>query len=375
MNEKSMVENFEDAVFASEHCNPDLNSVGKFVLSNLPHEEGFKVVLSGQWVLSANFLGSQNAGEGSDEHFGGYQTFLPDFFREPDLAWPGPAMSKSEREHIALEKERQTTAGFKGSDQNLVTQESLVARRMLNNTSISSHMWAVTMAHFAPWTKCYGAFSRQQARAHTPDVHVLNLMNSKWHPLHTSQYIWIKSTLTNWILTCMGDRMEMAHSIEGRTPFLDHVLTEYVNALPPSMKIRYDPASGEVIEKWILREAGKPFITEEIYKRKKHPFTAPILYPTGGHMHQMLSRLVTKENVLQLGFVDWEKAEGLIDKAFGEKKDPSAMRYAMTIAQWVVLSHKFGVARAEPPGGGSAESKGALGKIWGVVKSLWSKFV
>lgn len=48
MNEKSMVENFEDAVFASEHCNPDLNSVGKFVLSSLPREEGFKVVLSGQ---------------------------------------------------------------------------------------------------------------------------------------------------------------------------------------------------------------------------------------------------------------------------------------------------------------------------------------
>lgn len=48
MNEKSLVENFEDAVFASEHCNPDLNSVGKYVLSNLPREEGFKVVLSGQ---------------------------------------------------------------------------------------------------------------------------------------------------------------------------------------------------------------------------------------------------------------------------------------------------------------------------------------
>lgn len=92
-------------------------------------------------------------------------------------------------------------------------------------------------------------------------------------------------------------------------------------------------------------------------------------------MHQMLSRLVTKENLLRLGFVDWDKAEGLIGKAFGEKKDPSAMRYAMTIAQWVVLSQKFGVARAEPPGGGVAESKGALGKIWGVVKTLWSKFV
>jgi asparagine synthase (glutamine-hydrolysing) len=68
----------------------------------------------------------------------------------------------------------------------------------------------------------------------------------------------------------MGDRMEMAHSIEGRTPFLDHLLTEYVNGLPPTAKVKYDPKKGALVEKWILREAGKPFITEELYKRKKH---------------------------------------------------------------------------------------------------------
>jgi asparagine synthase (glutamine-hydrolysing) len=141
---------------------------------------------------------------------------------------------------------------------------------MLNNTSIASNLWAVTMAHFASWTKAFGDLEPQKTRARNPNGRVLSAMNSKWHPLHTSQYIWSRSILPNLILTCMGDRMEMAHSIEGRPPFLDHILTEYVNRLPPSTKIKVRSDTGEVIEKWILREARKPFITEEVYKRKKH---------------------------------------------------------------------------------------------------------
>lgn len=65
------------------------------------------------------------------------------------------------------------------------------------------------------------------------------------------------------------------HSIEARTPFLDHHLTEYVNGLPPSMKIRWvedeeEEDGGRFVEKWVLREASKPFITDELYRRKKH---------------------------------------------------------------------------------------------------------
>jgi asparagine synthase (glutamine-hydrolysing) len=166
--------------------------------------------------------------------------------------------------------EQECQPGYRGTDRKYTATESTTARRMLNNTSISSCLWTVTTAHFSIWTKCYGDLTVQETRANNPDGRVLSLINSKWHPLHTSQYIWTKSILPNLILTCMGDRMEMAHSIEGRTPFLDHLLTEYVNSLPPTAKVKYDPKKGALVEKWILREAGKPFITEELYKRKKH---------------------------------------------------------------------------------------------------------
>jgi asparagine synthetase B (glutamine-hydrolysing) len=39
-------------------------------------------------------------------------------------------------------------------------------------------------------------------------------------PVHQSLYLWSKTALPGYILTLLGDRMEMAHSIEGRVPFL-----------------------------------------------------------------------------------------------------------------------------------------------------------
>ncbi|KAK8140883.1 hypothetical protein G3M48_001526 [Beauveria asiatica] len=78
----------------------------------------------------------------------------------------------------------------------------------------------------------------------------------RWHPLHRSLYMWAKTLLLNTILTGLGDRSEMRHSIEGRPPFLDHLLAEHVNALPPSVKMRYvldegqDLAQGNADDYW-----------------------------------------------------------------------------------------------------------------------------
>lgn len=54
-----------------------------------------------------------------------------------------------------------------------------------------------------------------------------------WHPLHVALYAENKTTLANSLLNQLGDRNEMAHSVEGRLPFLDAKLVDYVNGLPP----------------------------------------------------------------------------------------------------------------------------------------------
>ena len=334
MDEESLAANFADATWHSEHHNPDLNFIGKFLLSALSRNHGFTVALSGN---------------GADEHFGGYTHYRPDFLREPDLTWtPSLGMTDSERAQLTASEEEKCNPGYVGTDRSFASNDPEKPRRMLNNTSIASTFWPVTMAHFASWTHCYGDRSQPQARANGPDVRVLSLVNERWHPLHTAQYLEIKSIFPNLDLTCMGDRMEMSHSVEGRPPYLDHKLTAYANNLPPALKLK-TTNDGTITEKWILREAGRPYLTDEVYGRRKHVFSAPVRYRRDGPVHRKFQHLLTKERVDRLGFLETGAVEGLMEKAFQDDQDVNALRFVINAAQWVVLSETFNVQKAEPP--------------------------
>ena len=51
----------------------------------------------------------------------------------------------------------------------------------------------------------------------------------------------------------------MAHSVEGRVPFLDHEVVELICAMPVTQKIR------GMTEKFVLREAARPVLTDTVY--------------------------------------------------------------------------------------------------------------
>ena len=66
------------------------------------------------------------------------------------------------------------------------------------------------------------------------------------------------------------DRNSMTFSMESRSPYLDHRLVEFAISLPDEFKMKANT------NKWILREALKPFLPEEVYHRKdKMGFVAP----------------------------------------------------------------------------------------------------
>jgi asparagine synthase (glutamine-hydrolysing) len=93
-------------------------------------------------------------------------------------------------------------------------------------------------------------------------------------PLNQALYLWSASMLPHYVLTTLADRMEMAHSVEGRVPFLDHHFAEYAAGLPLRHKIRMEP--GEPLrEKNVLREAVRDCVLSEVYDRQKHPFMSP----------------------------------------------------------------------------------------------------
>jgi asparagine synthase (glutamine-hydrolysing) len=88
-------------------------------------------------------------------------------------------------------------------------------------------------------------------------------------PLNQALYLWSRIHLPNFVLTFLSDRMEMAHSIEGRVPFLDHEVAAYAARIPIHLKIN------GMREKHVLREATRDVLIEPVYDRQKHPFTTP----------------------------------------------------------------------------------------------------
>jgi asparagine synthase (glutamine-hydrolysing) len=73
------------------------------------------------------------------------------------------------------------------------------------------------------------------------------------------------------------DRITMAESLEGRTPFLDRNLIDFAQSIPAALKLcRTRPdavaSTGPTTEKWILRKACADLLPESLVWRKKAQF-------------------------------------------------------------------------------------------------------
>ena len=73
------------------------------------------------------------------------------------------------------------------------------------------------------------------------------------------------------------DRISMAESLEGRTPFLDRDLIDFAQSIPAALKLRRtDPdvteSTGPTTEKWLLRKACVDLLPESLVWRKKAQF-------------------------------------------------------------------------------------------------------
>ncbi|KFY08126.1 hypothetical protein V492_06525 [Pseudogymnoascus sp. VKM F-4246] len=331
VDEAALAARLEDAIWYSETPFPEMSGVSKLALSEKVHSLGLKVVLTGQ---------------GSDEHFGGYPEFYPDAIQEADFSWPPLQIPETEREDCwrdACENKGDLPSG----DCNF--KVPLSTSRMGNHTNTIREVAKLGHLPFLPWTDQYSsAGDPETLLAEGINGQAREMMADKWHPLHTSEYIWTKSFLPTYILRYCGDNVDMAYSVESRLPFLDHHLSEYANHLPPSLKVKYDATTKTFNEKYILREAVRPFITDEIYTQRKKAFCGPTRYEKGGPVYQTLHRLLTKENVDRLGFVDAHLAQDYLNRAF-RGDDPTAFHSAMLIAQFVALSRCFDVETAKVP--------------------------
>lgn len=251
INQNTLAENFADAILQSEMLCVNAHGVAKFLLSKAVRDAGYKVVITG---------------EGSDEILGGYAHFRRDM-----LLYNREGQNPAEIEQLLqwLNENNTVSRGLLLPDGDTGNLEAV--RRILGYVP----SWCETFSSRAVKAQPLLAddFScrfkhRESYLQLLSDIDVPDQLKGR-DALNQSLYLWGKSVLANYILTMLGDRMEMAHSIEGRVPFLDHHVVECICRQPVNMKIR------GLTEKYVLREAVRDVITDTVYRRQKHPFLSP----------------------------------------------------------------------------------------------------
>ncbi|MBD3306531.1 asparagine synthase (glutamine-hydrolyzing) [candidate division KSB3 bacterium] len=145
----------------------------------------------------------------------------------------------------------------------------------VNNLSLESqyHLYARTMTIFDQRLKAelYTDDVRSQVEALDSLDYMLAYLtgDSVSHLTDRMLYSDVMTYLPGDLLVKV-DRMTMAHSLEGRSPFLDHRLMEFAAALPAHFKLR-----GTRL-KFLLKQVGERWLPPEILKRTKQGFGVPI---------------------------------------------------------------------------------------------------
>ncbi len=250
------------------------------LLSGHVHDAGYKVVLTG---------------EGADEVFGGYDLFkeakIRRFLaREPASAWRPRIL---ERLYPYL-------------------KNSPAAGRAFTHRFFSEgaqHQHEPWFAHIPRMTTTRRAlqFFRPELQAQLSGTDPYRALAAtlpadieKWLPMGRDQYVEAHTLMSGYLLSSQGDRVAMAHSIEGRVPFLDHRLIEFANRLPAHFKLK------GLTEKHLLKHSMRGELPEAIRKRTKQPYRAPdsTSFFEAGKPVDYAAELMGRQRVEEAGLFD-----------------------------------------------------------------------
>lgn len=92
-----------------------------------------------------------------------------------------------------------------------------------------------------------------------------------WDIYQKNQFLEMKTLLSGYLLSSQGDRMSLAHSIEGRYPFLDHRIVDSLFYANDEYKMK------GLSQKHLLRDSYSGEIPDSIINRPKKPYIAPDL--------------------------------------------------------------------------------------------------
>lgn len=126
-------------------------------------------------------------------------------------------------------------------------------------------------------------------------------------PFNMGLYLDIKLRMVKFI-TFMLDRLSMAHGVEARVPFLDHVFVERAMRLSPSLKVR------PPLSKYILRRAGRGLLPRDILERPKQGFIEPVDHWMRAELPPCIKHALNPEVTRRKGYFQPESVVNMLER-------------------------------------------------------------
>jgi len=220
-----------------------------FLLSRMVHDHGFKVVLTG---------------EGADELLAGY-----DIFKEASIRRFWAKRPDSRIRPLLLRRLYSDINGFGESNGALL---AAFFREDLTHVDSPVYSHAVRWRNNRRTCRFFSEPMRQAVTQRAGKIIEERLPSQfrNWAGLEQAQYLELTVFLSQYLLSSQGDRVAMAHSVEGRFPFLDPRVVEFCAQLPSNLKLR------GLTEKYLLKTLARQWLPQEIWRRPKRPYRAPI---------------------------------------------------------------------------------------------------
>jgi asparagine synthase (glutamine-hydrolysing) len=125
------------------------------------------------------------------------------------------------------------------------------------------------------------------------------------------------------------DRASMAHSLEARVPFLDTAVSDVAMALPTSQKVRgFD-------KKRLLRQALEPLLPHEVTHGRKQGFSIPASAWLRGDLEPFAREVLSPARVREQGWFDCDVVTAIVDRHVSGREDLSRQIWGlMAFSLW-----------------------------------------
>ncbi len=267
----------EEIVWHHDEPFADVSSVPTYIVSKMAREH-VTVALTG---------------DGGDEVFGGYERYVVDRRRRQYERVPAPLR------RALLRTSRAMPQGAYG-------------KRFLRNIALepaARYVDSVTYFDREEQLSLFSEDARRSLDGYDPAERFKRLFArpASGSRLDHLLYLDSKTYLPGDILVKV-DRMSMANSLETRAPMLDHLLIEFAQTIPASLKLR------GLETKYILKRAAEGLVPDEIINRPKHGFDAPIRRWFNHELRELLDDTLRSASARQRGDLDHRAVLAILDE-------------------------------------------------------------